>query len=125
MLLAVGAAAGIATVLPLRPGDGGTVDLGNLLLMNPAARQRPSFYGPWSVEKSLVVVLKPGMKVSRLLWAPRGEYEVVLNGDGLLLSVDDQIPGGAADDPALRNSASAPDFNAVRGCSTGAHDPPH
>jgi hypothetical protein len=94
-VVSAGLLAAVAPLLPQRPSTLGQVDLGDLLFMNPQARQRASFHGP---EYPLAVMLGPGTEVSRRLWLPTGSYEVVVAATGpVAVTVDARrvLDGGA------------------------------
>jgi hypothetical protein len=74
-LLVVALAVGLVPLLPQRPQAGGAVDLGELLFMNPHARQQPGFYAWWKMTP-LVVTLPPGVELRRMLWLAPGPYDV-------------------------------------------------
>jgi hypothetical protein len=81
-LVAVAAlVAGILPLLPQRPGNYGVIDLGELLFMNPQARQMPGFYAWWKM-RPLVVRLAPGVELHRTLWVSPGATDVVVFSDG-------------------------------------------
>lgn len=74
-VVAIGAALGAATMAlwPQRPGPDGRLDLGDLLFINPAVRQRPHFHG---LDYPLVMIVGAGVEVSRRVWLPPGKYAV-------------------------------------------------
>jgi hypothetical protein len=91
-LVAVAAlAAGLAPLLPQHPTGDGVIDLGDLLFMNPQARQRPGFYLWWKGHP-LVVMLAPGVELRRTLWLSPGPTDVAVTSVGeASVSLDGEV----------------------------------
>src|SRR5262249_30325560 len=95
-LLVLALAAGVVPLLPQRPLANGAVDLGDLLFMNPQARQRPWFFAWWK-GTPLVITLPPGVELSRTLWLVPGPYDVTATAlGGVRVLIDDRevLPPG-------------------------------
>lgn len=96
-VVVLGVVSGLLALLPQRPGVAGTVDLDDLIFMNPQARQPIGFYGPRNPE-ALAVKLRPGMTITRRLWFAPGAYQVGMTAAGVpRLSLDGRevLAGGA------------------------------
>jgi hypothetical protein len=97
----VGCAA-LSGILPLLaqpvPSDG-KVDLADLLVMNPRAKQRPAFFEPWR-GRPLIVTLPPGVALERRLWITPGVYAVRVDATAPATVAIDGVPlegpGGVA-----------------------------
>ena len=76
-LIVVALAAGVVPLLPQRPLVNGAVDLGELLFMNPQARQQPGFFAWWT-NRPLVVTLPPGVELRRTLWLAPGPHLITV-----------------------------------------------
>lgn len=72
-VLAAAGLAGMTAFLPAHPAADGQLGLGDLLRMNPQARQRQGFY---DAAHPLAVQLAPGVALDRLVWLSPGRYEV-------------------------------------------------
>ena len=95
-LLVVAIAAGVVPLLPQRPLANGAVDLGELLFMNPQARQHPGFFAWWK-GAPLVVTLPPGVELGRTLWVAPGPYDVTATAQGgvrVLIDGREVLPPG-------------------------------
>jgi hypothetical protein len=116
--LAIAAAATMAAFVaaaPLEPSADGSIDLGNLLLMNPAVRQVQMIFNE---RHPFVVQMPRNASLSRLLWLSPGEYDVAAEPkSGLQVSIDGQRVGEGAGRVALRGWLHRLELSAPQGAS--------
>jgi hypothetical protein len=82
-------AVGLLPVMPDRLNAAGQLDLGDLLLVNPAVQAPFGFYGP---DNPLKINVAPGMELTRRIVLPPGRYDAVVQADGWPeVVLDDQM----------------------------------
>ncbi len=82
-VLGVALLAALLPIAPARPPASGTVDLGDLLFMNPRSEQPEGFYPRWR-GKILHVHLANDAPLDRRLWLRPGRYQVDVTAAGSL-----------------------------------------